>query len=183
MRKLGMIVGAAIAMAASPSQAATFIPGSPEFRVIGNISNGPVAASIGNTIDFVGDFTDTFLFRIDQFGTGSGSITSGTTALLSSTDLDIISVMVNGQPALKSFSSDGLTERFDISNVQILSGELNSIVVTGFSRGFGSYGGNATFLPGAVPEPATWAMLMLGFGLVGTSMRSRRKAAVRQAIN
>jgi hypothetical protein len=30
---------------------------------------------------------------------------------------------------------------------------------------------------GAVPEPATWAMMILGFGLVGTAMR-RRKTAV-----
>ncbi|QMW24578.1 DUF4394 domain-containing protein [Sandaracinobacteroides saxicola] len=29
----------------------------------------------------------------------------------------------------------------------------------------------------AVPEPATWAMLILGFGLVGTSLRQRRRIA------
>lgn len=27
--------------------------------------------------------------------------------------------------------------------------------------------------PGAVPEPATWAMMLMGFGLVGASMRRR----------
>ncbi len=31
---------------------------------------------------------------------------------------------------------------------------------------------------GAVPEPATWAMLITGFGLVGASMRRRRLATV-----
>ena len=30
----------------------------------------------------------------------------------------------------------------------------------------------------AVPEPASWAMMLGGFGLVGGAMRSRRKAAV-----
>ena len=30
----------------------------------------------------------------------------------------------------------------------------------------------------AVPEPATWGMLLLGFGLVGAGMRSRKRAMV-----
>jgi hypothetical protein len=29
--------------------------------------------------------------------------------------------------------------------------------------------------PGAVPEPATWAMMLLGFGAIGTTMRYRRR--------
>ena len=33
---------------------------------------------------------------------------------------------------------------------------------------------------GGVPEPATWAMTILGFGLIGTSLR-RRKAAIATA--
>jgi len=32
-------------------------------------------------------------------------------------------------------------------------------------------------LPGAVPEPATWGMMLAGFGLVGAGMRSRRRRA------
>ncbi len=37
---------------------------------------------------------------------------------------------------------------------------------------------------GAVPEPATWAMLLVGFGLVGGAMRSdrRRKVALANAV-
>lgn len=32
-------------------------------------------------------------------------------------------------------------------------------------------------LPGGVPEPATWAMLIAGFGVIGVSMRRRRSTA------
>jgi hypothetical protein len=32
--------------------------------------------------------------------------------------------------------------------------------------------------PGGVPEPASWAMLIAGFGLTGAAMRRRRTAAL-----
>lgn len=35
----------------------------------------------------------------------------------------------------------------------------------------------AEFLAGQVPEPATWAMLVLGFGFVGASIRRRNRLA------
>ena len=39
----------------------------------------------------------------------------------------------------------------------------------------GTYGGGNIGLAGAVPEPATWAMLIAGFGLVGAAARRRRR--------
>ncbi|WP_017668838.1 PEPxxWA-CTERM sorting domain-containing protein [Sandarakinorhabdus sp. AAP62] len=54
--------------------------------------------------------------------------------------------------------------------------------VTGGLGLFGTAGTNATFLAvegagGAVPEPASWAMLIAGFGLVGAVRRRQRVAA------
>jgi len=48
------------------------------------------------------------------------------------------------------------------------------------SRGQGHYAGTAEFTPvaGPVPEPATWAMMLLGFGAVGFSIRRKRKTAL-----
>ena len=43
----------------------------------------------------------------------------------------------------------------------------------------GSVSGNATFYP-AVPEPATWGMMLLGFGGIGFAMRRRRQPALAQ---
>ena len=34
--------------------------------------------------------------------------------------------------------------------------------------------------PNAVPEPATWAMMLLGFGAIGLAMRRRRRPALAQ---
>ena len=34
---------------------------------------------------------------------------------------------------------------------------------------------------GAVPEPASWAMMLVGFGVVGSAMRRRQRATVRFA--
>ena len=48
----------------------------------------------------------------------------------------------------------------------------------------GSYFNDSTgenFTLTAVPEPTTWAMLLLGFGMVGLGLRGRRKATVRVA--
>lgn len=38
-----------------------------------------------------------------------------------------------------------------------------------------SNGGSAVFAYGVVPEPTTWAMMIVGFGLVGHAMRRRRE--------
>jgi hypothetical protein len=32
------------------------------------------------------------------------------------------------------------------------------------------------FVGGAVPEPATWAMMIAGFGLIGVAARRQRRA-------
>lgn len=47
--------------------------------------------------------------------------------------------------------------------------------------GDGFVGPNFSFSLAAVPEPTTWAMMILGFGVIGGAMR-RRKAAVRTSV-
>ncbi len=41
--------------------------------------------------------------------------------------------------------------------------------------------GVVTTITQAVPEPATWAMMLVGFGLVGTALRRRERVTVRFA--
>lgn len=44
-----------------------------------------------------------------------------------------------------------------------------------------SYSFNAVVTAAAVPEPATWAMMIAGFGAIGVAMRGRRKVMAKVA--
>ena len=54
----------------------------------------------------------------------------------------------------------------------------------GLNSGFGEFSGyapifsSAAFVQGAIPEPATWALMIGGFGMVGAASRRARRAAL-----
>lgn len=54
-----------------------------------------------------------------------------------------------------------------------------------FGSGFSGFGLTTEFnvnaLAGGVPEPSSWALMIIGFGAVGGAMRSRKKVSVRFA--
>jgi hypothetical protein len=98
---------------------------------------------------------------------------------LSSTDTDFTSVLINGTAATLTSLNDGLTQFASATSVPITGGQLNTLTVNGLSRGNGSYGGQISFTPNsAVPEPGTWAMMLLGFGGMGMAMRRRRRTVL-----
>jgi len=53
--------------------------------------------------------------------------------------------------------------------------------VTGMGSGAQSLSVDAKIGAGAAPEPATWAMMVGGFGLVGAAMRRRQRTTIRFA--
>ncbi len=60
------------------------------------------------------------------------------------------------------------------------SGESQGIDDEAFGISNLSVNGNAAAAsPGAVPEPATWAMMLIGFGAIGGAMRRRKATASR----
>jgi hypothetical protein len=81
-----------------------------------------------------------------------------------------------GGRQLTFLGEDRLGEVAFTNRVSIVAGVLNRITVNGLSRGGGAYGGQLSFIPSAVPEPGTWAMMLVGFGMMGASMRYRRRS-------
>ncbi len=76
---------------------------------------------------------------------------------------------------------------FDPSNITLDGGDLTINLANSFFAPGGSlqvkFDGTVTPPPaGAVPEPATWAMMILGFALVGFAMRRRTSATVQPLL-
>ena len=87
-----------------------------------------------------------------------------------------------------TISGDTITDVIAISSLKnvLLSPEqfgisLWPVVGKGFT-GFSEFvPGNGTFAVGGVPEPASWALMILGFGGLGVVLRSRPKTVAQAA--
>ncbi|MGH6997313.1 MAG: PEPxxWA-CTERM sorting domain-containing protein [Phenylobacterium sp.] len=81
----------------------------------------------------------------------------------------------------KGFSGDQSGRA--VYDLSALAGQVVDIRFQ-FASDYAAYGRGVTFdnlsvtgnVPSAVPEPATWAMMIMGFGLAGTAIRKRRRS-------
>ena len=170
LSKIGLSVAlGALAIAAAPgAQAATVIPvGSPNFFITTGTPFTPsITAVFFNSFTTPTAFDDQFTFTIPQNGTGSGSLSTSFSSGLN--QLTISSLIINGVSYPLTSTSSG--QAATVGGVPISSLHLNTIEVIG--SGVGSFDGVATFT--AVPELATWAMMVGGLGLVGLALRRRQ---------
>jgi len=91
-----------------------------------------------------------------------------------STDDYGFDILINGQSTGQSAAN--FVDWYDFS---ITSGFVTGTNTLDFIvYNTGGPGGLRVEMSGGVPEPASWALMLGGFGLVGGVMRSRRKAAV-----
>ncbi len=95
-----------------------------------------------------------------------------------------VNIFGEGGSALGNFSypsANGLTF-FGFGSSAV---DIRSATIAGTDGTFGFALDNFTFntntVTPAVPEPATWAMMLVGFGLVGSAMRRRQKVTVNFA--
>jgi hypothetical protein len=126
------------------------------------------SASGNSVVDFFNGFTTGFNFTYGTFSTATLSVYSG---LDGSGDLLAVLNLAGNDP----------TSHFDFASFAF-DGTAKSIVL---SAGEGQFGWDdltfGSLTPGgsAAPEPASWALMLGGFGLVGGAMRRRQRTSVR----
>lgn len=142
--------------------------GSDQFTYVNTLdlfrySAASTAAAGGAVIDWTAD-TRAKYFSIDRGVTVGGGFSTGRT-------------WGDGQQASHWKDSLGL----GIMDPTAGQGELLSISANDI-RGFDVIGWTKRSAVAAVPEPGTWAMMMVGFGLVGGALRRRRSGQFASAI-
>ena len=186
-KKMAFAAAAAVAFAATPAMAAHVVYIAPSADTdadgTGNIvltpaGPGAISSVLGFNVTAAGPFTATFEF-INPFNPA----TAGGSAVFNF-DGDVV-VFTGGNISgggifVPQFGPTGSSIQVDLAGLAAgphtisFSGNL-----TPSGNGFARIGGQLT-LTGVVPEPATWALFILGFGAIGHTMR-RRSTKVRIA--
>ncbi|MCA1654333.1 MAG: PEPxxWA-CTERM sorting domain-containing protein [Sphingomicrobium sp.] len=202
MRKLTLSILASAAVAfATPALAAPMIftspgPVQPTSNVLfqsGATTGNPVTGSLNDSSALV-NFTSNESLNVTQ-SNGQARI-SGTDGDLTNLVISLTSgftfsaiefnlnALANGSATLTFAGADGISSVFPISlngqNFFSATGNFTSVTINSTVQLGDVRQVRITAGPGGVPEPATWAMMLIGFGAAGYSLR-RRKAVALQA--
>lgn len=171
MNKFLLPAAAATAISASPAQAATII-------------SGALGDSLTASYDFVFDGVGNLLIQVDADLT-SGTPLSDPQIYILNPDLSLVATDDDGGFGLNSFLSVAAPAgsyilrigRFDFSLVEAQTNLSNAGSVG--DEFVVIFGDGVTDVMTSVPEPATWAFMIVGFGAIGGAMRRQRKANVK----
>jgi hypothetical protein len=176
VKNLSLIAVAAAAAFSAPALAVPTITCDSATNASSCTFGNPTAA------DGLNRFTDLYTFTIAFAKTLDGTITSVSTSnplTLANVNFGTNGVRVSGgslgAPVIWSPGVGPGNPEFRSISGLLLGAGTYTVSVRGSSGPQGSYSGALNL--GSVPEPATWAFMILGFGLIGGALR-RRKAAV-----
>jgi hypothetical protein len=169
MKKTLLAASAALALfGAAPAQANV-----PTLTLTPVGANGSMTGAFEHTDvdgDDQGSFPAEFIFNLPVSGLLSGTITS-TFSDPTIGDIDFDVVRLNNVDF--RIVSTGRTE-FRIFDPMFVEAGTYRLIIRGTSNGDASYAGTLAFAAQAVPEPATWALMILGFGGMGATLRRKR---------
>ncbi len=166
MMKKILVAGLAsvIAAVATPASAATSFLGT---------FPGSFSTPFGNSSATSGAISDTFNFTT-TVGGASGSVISFAQP---TKDIVLTSVKLDGISYTQTFT--GATELWQLAVTNLTAGAHSITVLGTWDTAGGSYAGQLDFnSTPAVPEPATWGLMLVGFGVAGAALRGRRNALV-----
>ena len=199
---LKILAGTALALAmAQPAAAAQLITGS-QISIGGPVITNTVDASQATALDFTTGTTTNgsapgtvTTFNGGSTGSFAGQFCAGSCGTVN----DIASLIVGGSASPFFTLTNGVT--FSLTNITSIDrstagilGFMGTGVFGGTLNGepinsapatftFSTQGGQSTTFSAttvAVPEPGTWALMLLGFGGIGMAMRRRRRPALAQ---
>src|ERR1041385_3537863 len=117
-------------------------------------------------------FTESLSFSNDLDGLYSITLSTSSAAV------DFTSAVLSDgvtNYALHFVGASGPNEFWGLDTTFIPMG-TDKLTIMGDNNDTGDLGGTVTINPAAVPEPATWALMLLGLGAVGWQLRRRKNA-------
>ena len=189
MRKLLIALAGATALTAASAANAALTIGT------AGGTNGTVTPTVTSTstLEFdttngtAGSYSSFFQFNSDIFNSGVFTATASTNPL-GGTTVTMLQLFTGGTVLAGVYtpgtlviggSASGSSNSLTLDNVTLTPNTNYTFVYSGtLGKTPGNISGNGAFA--VVPEPATWALMLLGFGGMGMAMRRRRRPALAQ---
>jgi hypothetical protein len=183
MRKLlySAATAAALALSSTAANAAVTIVGG---SVVNLAVPTPTVSSTGLTINFGQEPIGATQSGAFSFNT-DGSAYLANILIGSSTTGEIITGALLTGPGLGSVAftpfTVGNTHGLSASDIGLLAGSTYNLSFTGSGNNAAAVTGSVSLTARpAVPEPATWAMMLLGFAGIGMTIRRRQRPHLAQ---